>query len=210
MTGIFWFTLVVGGGLLLFSILGDIFGSDIGEMGDTPELGDAGDLGSGGTDSLLAIFSLRNLTYAFFGFGLTGVVLEYLWGDARPLVTSLAAICGGLLAAWLNSLILGYVRRTESGTLRGDSELVGLPGMITLPFGPGGSGKIEVVRSGRMHELLARPFGTPQSDPTGWGEVVIVAIEDGVALVAPLEAGTALEAATAPESDTEPVDRDRT
>jgi hypothetical protein len=210
MSSIFWFALVVGGGLLLLSLIGDIFGGDIGDVGDLGDAGDLSDLGdasdtataagdaattAGGTTgtathaatSWLAIFSLRNLTYLLFGFGLAGVVLDYLWEGARPVTTILAAGVTGLLAARLNALLLGYIRRTESGAMAGDAALTGLPARITLPLAAGSTGKIEVERSGRAYELLARPYGTPATDPAEWGEVVVVELEDGVALVVPLE-----------------------
>jgi hypothetical protein len=211
MTSIFWFALVVGGGLLLLSLLGDVFGADVGDVGD---IGPGGDLGGGAaaggdaaneiargaaaqaaSTSWLAILSLRNLTYLLFGFGLAGVVLDYLWAGARPVTTVLAAGVAGVLAARLSALLLGYIRRTESGTLAGDAALTGLPARITLPLIGGGTGKIEVERGGRAYELLARPYGAPATDPAGWGEVVVVELEDGVALVAPLVARASGETA---------------
>jgi hypothetical protein len=196
MTNIFWFALVVGSGLLLLSLLGDIFGADIGDAADIGDPGDVSEAGGSAVDNIqgaaaagswLAIFSLRNLTYLLFGFGLCGVVLDYLWDGSRPVTTSLAAGLAGLLAARLNALLLGYIRRTDSGAMAGDAVLTGLPARITLPLTAGGTGKIEVERSGRAYELLARPYGEPGTDPAGWNEVVVVELEDGVALVAPLE-----------------------
>jgi hypothetical protein len=198
MTSIFWFSLVVGGGLLLLSLMGDIFGADVGDVGDIGDVGEAGggaiepvqspivEAGQVAGGSWLAIFSLRNLTYLLFGFGLSGVVLDFLWEGARPIPTLLAAGVAGLLASRLNSFIVGYVRRTESGAMAGDAALTGLPARVVLPLVAGGTGKVEVERSGRTYEFLARPYGAPVTDPAGWGEVVVVELEDGVALVAPI------------------------
>jgi hypothetical protein len=191
MTSIFWFARVRGGGMILLSLLGDVFGADVGDVADLGDPGSADATGSAGdvvaASSWLSIFSLRSLTYLLFGFGLAGVVLAYIWDGARPAVTLIAAVLAGILAARLNALLMGYIRRTESGAMAGDAALTGLPARVTLPLADGGTGKVEVERSGRTHELLARPHGTPASDPAGWGEVVVVEMEDGVALVVPLE-----------------------
>ncbi len=220
MTSSFWFSLMVGGGLLLLSVMGDIFGADIGDVGDIGDAGGVGDAGkvagSAGeavpgasaagqvaAGSWLAIFSLRNLTYLLFGFGLSGVILDHLWAGTRPVTTLLAAGMAGLLAARLNALLLGYIRRTESGGMASDAALAGLPARVTLPLAAGATGKVEVERSGRTYELLARAYGAPATDPAGWGEVVIVALEDGVALVAPLEARESGDMRTPLEAGTE-------
>lgn len=186
MANIYWFTLVIGGGLLLFSLLGDIFGADAGEIAGDVE-GSGHGAGDTGTSSWLSNLSLRNMTYALFGFGLTGVALDFIWHGARPLPTLLSAVLAGLLAARLNALVLGYIRRTDSGGLAGDDTISGLVGRVTLPLAAGGTGKIEVERGGREYELLARAYEAGVEEPEQWTSVVVVAMDDGVALVVPLD-----------------------
>lgn len=204
MTSIFWFALVVGGGMLLLSVLGDIFGDAAGDFGDAgaeidlgdADLGDAdaGDTGADATGGFwLSVFSLRSLTYFLFGFGATGVLLEFVWqGSYRPL-TLAASLGAGMLAGGLNAFLLGYLRRTDSGRLASDASLIGLVGRVTLPLSAGGTGKIEVKRAARLHTILARPFDAAPTSPEAWTRVFVVAMEDGIALVVPLdEAGVPL------------------
>jgi hypothetical protein len=175
----FWFALVLGGGLLLLSLLGDLFGTH--GDGDLDHASDHGD-GHG-----LKILSLRTLTYALFGYGAVGTLLAWLQGGEAGWGVLVAAIVTGIAAAVLNEAMLGFVRRTQSGALPGDDSLAGLMGRVTLPLGREGTGKITVERSGREHELLARPFEAAEGDPERWTTVVVIEMKDGVAHVAPLD-----------------------
>src|SRR5687768_17432107 len=75
MITLFWFALVLGGGLALFSLVGDFFDGDAGE-GTTDHL----HIEHEGADSSWQLFSLRTLTYFLFAFGAVGVLLHYTSG----------------------------------------------------------------------------------------------------------------------------------
>lgn len=203
MMSIYWFALVVGGGLLLLSVLGDLFGDAAGDFGDAGAGPGSGGLGSGGlgpaeivSDGAAAgaggsywhaLFSLRSLTYFLFGFGATGVLLDFAWQGAYSPIRWAASLGAGVLAGGFNAFLVGYFRRTDSGRMAGDAALIGLEGLVTLPLVAGGTGKIELSRAGRIHALLARPYEAEGTAPEEWTRVIVVEMEEGVALVVPLE-----------------------
>lgn len=196
MATLFWFALVVGAGLLLFSLLADANG------------------GADGADLALdadavpdmhgfELLSVRTATYFLFGFGATGVLLG-LTGSTL-VVRALVALLVGVLSAGLSAAAFGWLRRTQSGALLDDETLVGLVGQVTLPLSRTGTGKIEVQRGHREIELLARPFDRDPVEPESWSTVVIVDFEGGIARVSryseSLEAGDAPPTLPLPRED---------
>lgn len=179
MTFLFWLALVIGGGLFLLSLFGDIFGvqdhggeafhSDVDAHGDT-EWG--------------RIFSLRNATYFLFAFGAVGVLLDFVWAGSKGPIALLGAAATGVLAWTLSAAAFSYLKRTESGELLGDRLLIGRVGEVSLPIRKGGTGKIVVARAGHTQELLARPLAD-DDDPESWSSVMVVEVRDGVAIVTP-------------------------
>lgn len=194
MTTLYWLALVLGGGLALLSLFGDVLGL---EGDDAPDLaggGDAaaGDLGTHGADSGhdgMHILSLRSATYFLFAFGAVGVLLQLVWGGRQPWLAMGAAAATGAGAAYFSAALFGWVARTGSGELPSDRTLSGLAGTMVLPLGEGG-GKVQVLRGGREYELLARPFDPDAPDAESWTHVVVVEVVDGTALVTPLDIGS--------------------
>jgi len=183
MSTFYWFALVVGAGLLSLSLFGDFFGDADGLDADAGVDVDVdGDASEGAADSF-KILSTRNLTYFLFGFGATGVLLGWVWDDG--LATALVAGLVGVLAGTISATAFGWLGRTEAGALMDDAGWAGRTGQVTVPFVVGGTGKILVERSGRSHELLARPFDESPAEPQNWRSVMIVEMDDGIALVAP-------------------------
>lgn len=197
MNALYWFALVVGVGMFLFSLAGDLFGHgdvDVGtdvdvdaDIGLDADAGaDVDHDGDGHHDTEgFRIFSVRNATYFLFAFGVTGVLLSWIWGGARPLLTAAFASVLGLTGGAISTLAFGWVRRTEAGQLMGDRGWIGLTGRVTLPLSAGGTGKVLVERGGREHELLARPFEREPDRPEDWVEVMVIDMQQGVALVSP-------------------------
>lgn len=178
MLPVYLFSLVLGGGFLLLSVLG---GDADAELDIDLDGGDAAGSGKG-TDAT-RILSFRTVVYALFAFGATGALLDRLGvgpgaGLAASLATGLAAgISVGALFAWLG--------RTGSGDLPGDDALVGRAGQVTIPLSGSVPGTVVVRRGDRRIALRALPYGT--SDPTPpeeWSDVVVVEITDGIARVA--------------------------
>lgn len=189
MSALYWFALVVGAGLLLLSLAGDLFG----DHGDAA-IGDGHD--HGGDVDGMKILSMRNATYFLFGFGGAGILLGWLWDRSQPVTTAISALIVGLISGGISAVAFGYLNRSGSGELEHDSAWSGAVGRVLLPLSHGGTGKILVARAGREHTLLARPFEPDAHDPESWQDVVIIEIRHGIALVTPFT--SALEAPELP------------
>lgn len=198
MLALYLFSVIIGGGFLLLSVLGgggegdlDLDGGiDLDLGGDLDFDGDAldgaVDLDGGPDDAASRIFSIRTVVYALFGFGATGTVLTQL---GVGLFTTLAfAVVGGIASGLLVSLVFQYLVKTESGAHLGDSSLVGLDGVVTLPIDEVRAGTVMVERGGRRFALRALPHTSTEGDPAQWSRVIVVEMEGGVARVAPLDA----------------------
>lgn len=183
MTALYWFAMVVGVGMYLFSALAGATGAhhDVGGH-------DAHGGGDGHHDAdSYRLLSLRNATYFLFAFGVTGVALNWMWVGARSLLTALLALLIGGTGAAISTLAFGWLKKSESGDMPGDRAWLGASGQVVLPLSTGGTGKIFVSRGGRSQELLARPFDDDAAQPETWSNVMVLEIRDGVALVAPNE-----------------------
>lgn len=191
MLSIYLFSLVLGGGALAVSVLGDAFGG----AGDVDVGGDM-DVDADGGDGHAKIFSLRAVVYALFGFGAVGTALT-LWvpGLASPARLGLA-VAGGLASGALITALFRWLDATDSGAPPGDATFVGLSGAVTLPLSAGTPGAIAVERGARRYTLRALPHATgggPPGDPAAWTSVVVVEMEGGVARVVPVDEDLALE-----------------
>lgn len=176
MDGIYWFSLIVGGGLLAVSALGDIFGAEV----------DGGDIDAGDADAS-RIFSLRSATYFLFAFGATGLLLGWAWDGERSGSAAIAAATVGLVTVAFTSAVFRYVRRHESGARPSEDSFVGTIGRMTLAIGRDRSGRVVVRRGDREFELRARAFDADAPAQEEWSRVVVVAMEGGTALVSPVE-----------------------
>ena len=190
MTSIFVFALVVGGGLLALSFLGDLFGAGDADLDtdldtdiqtDGPD--DAADLAGA-----FRIFTIRNLTYFLFGFGAVGWLLGITMPGAPLLVILAAAVFAGVVGAGLATLAFGWVKATDAGYQPGEGSFVGCEGRVILPVGHGRMGQIVVRRADREHELRALPFDGSAAAPAEWRNVIVIEMDGGTALVSPMEA----------------------
>ncbi len=191
MLGFYLFAMIVGVGLLLFTI---VWGGD----SDAPEAdldfdadleveaGHGEGLGADVGDVVLGLFRPRNLTFLLASFGTTGTLLT--WARTAP-GTALALAVGMGLAAWLAShSVFTWLRRTDSGVdALDDSDLEGTIAVVTLPIAPGSRGRITVEAAGRQAYLTARLSSeVDRSLPVGT-EVLIRRTEGGVAEVLPTD-----------------------
>lgn len=197
MTSLFLFALILGGGLLGLSLVGDLVGgadadfdTDFDTDLDTDPGGDVG--GDADVESDLAgafkIFTIRNLTYFLFGFGAVGWLLGELGPGLSLWVVSLAAVLGGALAAAAAAVTFGWLKATESGWQADEGSFVGCEGRVVLPVGHAKVGQIVVRRGAREHELRALPFDLRAPSPEQWRSVVVIEMEGGTARVSPMEA----------------------
>lgn len=174
MLSIYLLALLLGGGLLGLSL----FGGDA-----TPE----GGLNLADSGDMLRWLSLRSLTYFLFVFGGVGAVLTVSWHVVTtPIIAGLSVVAGAGVAI-VASAVFRYLRRTDSGATISDDRYIGLSARVSVPFGERGVGKVLVSRGDRTVELMARPFGSATGNPHGWRDVIVVEMDRGTALVAPLD-----------------------
>jgi membrane protein implicated in regulation of membrane protease activity len=190
MVSLYLFCLIVGGGLLLFSLLGyegdAEGGSELEAHADAAEIeGDASASVEHGWGIAQEFFSIRSLFYLLAGFGATGLLLETL--TAASSTTAFAwALITGLVAALMAGLVYGWLKRSESGMLPESSDhLVGLPAEVVLPVIEGRRGKVRLIAGGREIEMLARLYGAEDAACLRGSTVVIVDIEGDTALITP-------------------------
>ena len=182
MLSLYLFSLIVGGGLLLVSVLG-VFDGD-----DAPESDSWHGVAPGEAAVAQEFLSVRSLFYFLAGFGGTGTLLTAVGAGSAALVT-LFALVTGLTAAGLAAMVYGWLRRSESGLVSADPDyLVGLPARVVVAMDGDRRGKVIAVHAGREVELLARPFSRDDPACPRGSEVVIVEIRGDTAFVAPLPA----------------------
>lgn len=177
MTALYLFCLILGGGLLLLTVLGG--------MDDADAEVDAEIEADGEWEGLQAFLSVRSLVYFLAGFGATGVLLDF-FTSASSLAALLWAALIGLVGAAAASAVYRHLRGSESGAVSRDNDyLVGLPAEVVLPVVPGRRGKVRLLAAGREVQLLARLHGRDDPACERGATVVIVDIEGDTALVVP-------------------------
>jgi hypothetical protein len=162
---------LLGGGLVAMTTLGhDGDGAD--HHHDVHDVG------------LLAVFSLRNLTWASFAFGgigLLGVLTQ------RSATTSLVtATLAGLFTLLGVHALFRYLRGSAGGDLPSDALVFGTSGQLVLPFNDVGLGMVSFRANGQVHEMPARRAEEVSNvDAAHFSECTIEYIENGVAVVQP-------------------------
>ncbi len=162
--------LLLGGGLVAMAV----FGGD----------------GDGGTDhdgGLLAIFSLRHLSWGGLAFGGIGL-LGALTGRSTAVTLTTSAVAG--VGVWaLAALLMRYLRQSQSGDLPTDGIVIGTRAQLVLPFNEAGVGTIAFVANGQMMELPAvKERSAATLDDALFSECSIESIDRGTAVVRPLDA----------------------
>jgi hypothetical protein len=175
---LYLFSLIVGGGLLVFSVFGGHDSHhDVGHVGSHDFHGHG--------HNPVQWLSLRTLTYFLFVFGGVGAILSKTWHVATSPLILLFSVLAGLGVGTAVSLAFGYLRKTDSGAADSDDGFVGLNASVTLPIASGGMGKVLVQRGARTYELLARPVDGAAKNVSTWKSVIVVEMKGGTALVTP-------------------------
>ena len=180
------FSLAVGGGFLALSFFGDFLEGDVDVDTDVDVGGDL-DAAAHGV-GIAELFSIRSIINALFGFGAAGTMLHLLLGGSQPGLTAVIAGGTGLASGVLISTVFGYLKRTETGALRGEESFVGLTGEVSLEIVPGSSGTVTVRRGDRRVRIRARVADSyADTEALGAGHpVVVVDMKDGIASVSPV------------------------
>ena len=153
--------------LLWFVFAGDADGDGVGDAdGDGP----------------LAVISLSSVAFVMAFFGLAGLVGS-IAGVAGALVF-LVALVVGIVAGGINSAVFGWLRTHSNSSNVADAELEGSIASVAFPISGDHRGKIIVSKAGAREQMTASPV---DGSSIAQGErVVIVRVDGGVALVAPL------------------------
>lgn len=165
MTGLYLFCTVAGVPLLIwFAFMGD------------------GDDGGGDGDGLLGFLSVATLSFAMAFFGLAGLGFGAL--GAASVLTFMAAVVIGVLAATMNSRLMRWLHHNSTSSDVADSDLEGTIADVTMPISSEHRGKIVLMKAGAREQMTATPVDGATID--SGEQVVIVRVERGVALVTPL------------------------
>jgi hypothetical protein len=193
MLGLYLFSLVLGGGLLVLSLLGgegdaDAPDADFQAHSDVDVHVDA-DAGAGhshfGAGGLvLGLFKPRNLVFLLATFGITGSLLTWL-GLGRATTLGLA-IGMGAAAMVLTHAVFTWIRRSDAAVeVLSDADLEGSIARVVLPLAPGVAGQIACIAGGREVYLTARLAADVSESLATGSEVVILRTGDGIAEVIP-------------------------
>ena len=182
----YMFCLAVGGGFLALSFFGDFLEGDVDIDTDVDAGADLDALSHGA--GIAQLFSIRAAIYAMFGFGAAGSLLHLIWGGGQPVLTAAIAGGTGVASGALISSVFGYLKRTETGTLRGEQSFVGLTGEVSMEIAPGNRGSVTVRRGDRRVRIRAQVADTYRgAEALAAGQpVVVVEMEDGIASVSPV------------------------
>lgn len=176
MNGVYLFAAAAGVPLVLWFVFAG------GEDGGGGESG-------GGEDGIGAVMARRlpvaTLAFAAAAFGTCGLLLGLTGtGGATTLV---AAAIAGAVAGVLNSVLFGYLRRSESNTEVSDEQLAGKIGRVVLPPTGDHRGRIAVTVGGQQIQLSARALpDAPAALPVG-APVLVVEVRNGIASVTALD-----------------------
>ena len=171
MTGLYLFCLIIGLPLLLWmGFAGD------GDGGDGPDIDGGGPL---------TLIPLSVIAFFLAAFGAVGVIGELT--DTGFLVTLIIALAIGAGAGFSSRAMFRWVGATSASSEVTDAELEGTIALVALPVGSDHRGRIILDIAGAREQMTAAP--ADGSSIEAGKKVVVVRIEDGVALVAPLGPG---------------------
>jgi len=153
--------------LLWFAFAGDADGDSFGDAdGDGP----------------LSVIPLSSVAFVMAFFGFAGMIGS-LAGVAAALVFVVALVVG-VIAGAINSAAFRWLRSHSNSSDVTDAELEGSIASVAFPISSDHRGKIIVTKAGAREQMTASPVDGSSIDQ---GErVVIVRVDGGVALVAPL------------------------
>ena len=166
---VYVFCLAVGAPLLLWFAF----------AGDADADGPGGDADAAGP---LSVIPLSSVAFVLAFFGLSGVIGSAT--NTAALLVFVFALVVGVGAGAMNSAAFSWLRRHSNSSDVADSELEGSIANVALPISSERRGKIIVSKAGAREQMTASPV---DGSPIDQGErVVIVRVDRGVALVAPL------------------------
>lgn len=208
MTEIYLFFLIIGGGLLTFSLLGghdsdssahadthigidtdhhiDVHSADTAHSGEVSPTNTHSSITDYHNQSSLSdnvkFLSIRNLTYFMAFFGLTGTILTLI--STAILWTFAAALSAGGFAAWYGYKLMKYLKTSETGQAINIKDLSGKKAIVTLPIKSGNKGKVQVYINGQTEEIPAVLAENAAKKEFNYREeVLITEVNNGIAYI---------------------------
>lgn len=170
MTGLYIFLLAAGGSLLLWLVSAGVADADAG--------GEA-----------LSVIPLSSIAFFAATFGFVGVVGGATGAGAVALFVTSAVVA--VVAGLISTQAFKWIRKNSVSSEVMDSELEGSMARVALELSSDHRGKIIVDMAGAREQMTASPI---DGSTIKEGErVVIVKVERGVAIVAPLGPDLRLE-----------------
>lgn len=170
MTGLYIFLLAAGGPLLLWLVF-------------------AGDADADAGGDAFSVIPLSSIAFFAATFGFVGVVGGATGAGAVALFVTSAVVA--VLAGLMSTQAFKWIRKNSVSSEVMDAELEGSMARVALEVSSDRKGKIIVDMAGAREQMTASPI---DGSTIAEGErVVIVKVERGVALVAPLGPDLRLE-----------------
>lgn len=174
--------LVIGGVFVALAALAGLDGVDFDSDFDPDiELRDQSNSSNNSENSLfrrsrssklgLPFLSLRFWTFGGCFFGLTGVILSFLTPTLSTLWIAMIAIIMGAFCGTAMVWILRSLRKQQADSLVRSQDLLGLAGIVELPFDRQSRGKIRIAVKGSTVEFMAM---TTDETPFNLGDKVFV------------------------------------
>ena len=213
MLGIYLCAAIIGGGLLLFSVLGGIehgsdydpsgvdagvdFDHDIGhDLGhdvghdagsDVSHDADAGSGGGWAGELVLGLFRPRNVVFFLAGFGVTGTLVTLLTNSSTS-AGLFSSVAMGLASMVVTHGTFVWLRRSESAVdTTSDTDMEGCVARVVLPLAPGERGRIACRMGEREVYVVARLAEGYTEMLLPGREVIVLDVTDTVARVMPFE-----------------------
>lgn len=202
MLTLFLVCLIIGGGLLAFSLLSGTHDSNTIEHSGELQLETDADLHPEITpehsfsaehsvesspekiDAIETVkfFSLRNFIYFLTFFGLTGTILTL--ANINSILSLITSIGIGGLSYFFGYKLMKYFKSSETGEIVNIYNLVGRTGRVELDIKNDKKGKIVVNVGGRLVELVAvRSESSEQTEFRAGEQILITEIQDNIAIV---------------------------
>lgn len=151
---------------------------------DTAVDADVAGAASAAGDFFGSLLTFRSLTFFSAFFGLAGLVFSFFnYIEPIPLVTGAGL---GLVAAVLSARLFAWMQKNQASSQISNRDLHGARASVTVPLGLDRKGRIKVELEGETTFMVALPHSSKQERFDVGENVVVVEIENGTALVAPL------------------------
>ncbi|NEP78024.1 MAG: NfeD-like protein [Okeania sp. SIO3C4] len=129
----------------------------------------------------LPLFSLKFWTFGSCFFGLTGILLSYISPTLSPTIIAIISIIVGILCGTVMAWVLHTLKNSQADSLVRSGDLVGLSGIVQIPFDKNSRGKIRLNVKESVVELMA--FTEEFREFTRGEKALIVGIENNRAWV---------------------------